>query len=82
MKLNIIDIGVFSYYVDVNGNKWNVEAYTEEEAISLSKTLINCSDCVNSSNCLNCVECYNCTYCINCNHIANKNHERDLLEIA
>jgi hypothetical protein len=34
-----------NYWIDENNNRWNVDFYTEEQAITHSKTLIYCTSC-------------------------------------
>ena len=58
-------------YVDENNNRWNADFYTEQEAQTFSKTLVDCKDCYNSAhlvNCVNCIECVNCNDCIDCEY--------------
>lgn len=53
-------------YWIIGTNKWNKEDYTEEQAIELSKTLINCENCVDCGDCRDCSDCYYCMGCKNC----------------
>ena len=58
------------YLSDKNNNRWNLQKYSIQEAIEISKTLIGCKDCKNCENCINCVnclDCKNCQSCENCN---------------
>ncbi|MGI7118565.1 hypothetical protein ACNGEM_08215 [Campylobacter coli] len=54
------------YYVDSNNNKWNACRYTEEQAIKVSNSLIDCYDCVDCENCFECIDCKDCEDCIDC----------------
>lgn len=57
---------------DKNNNSWNLENFsTIEEAIEISKTLVNCKNCVDCINCDECVDCENCEYCLNCWHCSD-----------
>ena len=62
LDMNKID----NFWVDKNGNRWSIFYKTEEEAIELSKTLINCNDCKNCKNCKECTDCEDCEYCEGC----------------
>lgn len=55
------------YYID--GNYFAKWKYTYEDALEISKTLINCTECIdcqNCTNCVGCVGCKNCTDCVEC----------------
>ena len=54
------------YYVDSNNNKWSTSRYTEEQAIKVSNSLIDCYDCVDCENCVGCTDCKDCAYCKDC----------------
>lgn len=49
------------YWIDKNCNKWNCDEYTREQAMALSKTLVNCFDCVNCRYCSDCNSCHDCS---------------------
>lgn len=57
---------VYAHWKDGNGNTWDCEKFTEEEAEAACKTLINCKNCNNCKNCVDCVDCIDCTNCRNC----------------
>lgn len=74
------------YWIDGNGNKWQMNLYSKEEAEYMSSTLINCYDCNNCYNLENCSSCqyihnskdckycihgYNLKKCINCQDVNN-----------
>ena len=53
-------------WIDKNGNAWNCEIFTKEEAIENSKSLESCFNCYNCKNCTECIKCSNCNNCENC----------------
>ena len=57
-----------NYWMDSNGNKWNMFKYTKKDAEKLSKTLIDCYDCKDCEHCYNCICCDTCTFCSDCNN--------------
>lgn len=70
--MEIITIHGINYYIDNNNNKWNTNKWTKDEAIALSKSLIDCENCLDCYDCENCDDCKycnnckDCRYCINC----------------
>ena len=54
------------FWVDSNNNKWNTDKYSKDEALQLSKSLINCSNCRDCYNCSICRDCRGCSYCHYC----------------
>jgi len=54
------------YWVDSNNNSWYTRYYTEEQAISHSKSLVTCKDCEGCEDCINCISCTNCRDCEDC----------------
>ena len=52
------------YYID--GNYFAKFKYTYENALEISKTLINCTDCVECEFCEDCNNCFDCHYCYEC----------------
>ena len=64
-------------WIDENGNTWNNniwcgQAYTEEEAIKASKSLVNCINCYNCKNMINCIDCSECKDLVNCIGLMNR----------
>ena len=55
-----------NYWVDHNKNKWNCASYSEDKAIELSKTLVNCHSCMDCSACSYCISCHSCRDCSAC----------------
>lgn len=53
-------------YWIIGSNRWSKTLYTKEEAIKLSKTLINCENCEDCRYCRDCVDCNYCEHCQNC----------------
>ena len=45
------------FWTDANRNRWDLNDYTEEQAIKLSGNLINCYDCLNCRYCRDCRGC-------------------------
>lgn len=58
-------------WIDKNGNAWNCEIFTKEEAIENSKSLESCFNCYNCKNCTECIKCSNCNNCENCTNCNN-----------
>ena len=54
---------VGKYWVDKNGNKWDVKNYNEKEAEKASKSLKGCKNCIDCEKCDGCDECKNCGSC-------------------
>ena len=49
---------------EVNGNYWSKDKYSYDEAVELSKTLVNCDNCLDCKDCYGCLDCVFCKYCI------------------
>lgn len=67
MSVKLSENGV--WWIDENGNKWNINDFSKENAEFYSETLFNCQHCVDSWNltqCISCIECSDCTDCDNC----------------
>ena len=60
-----------NYWVDSNNNKWSCDLYTEEKAIELSGTLVNCKNCINCRSCRSCSNCRSCSYCSYCSNCSD-----------
>jgi hypothetical protein len=45
------------HWADENNNKWDCDKFTKTEAVELSKTILNCSDCFSCSDCCSCYVC-------------------------
>lgn len=54
------------YWTDGDGNKWNSEVFSLEEARLHSKSLVYCMGCVNCSGCRRCRRCHDCVDCFDC----------------
>lgn len=67
MSVKLSENGV--WWIDENGNKWNINDFSKENAEFYSETLFNCQHCVDSwdlEDCVSCTECDNCISCDNC----------------
>ena len=51
---------------EVNGNYWSKDKYSYDEAVELSKTMVNCDNCLDCSDCVDCKKCVDCNSCDNC----------------
>ena len=60
-------------WIDKNGNAWNCEIFTKEEAIKNSKSLERCFNCYNCKNCVKCIKCKDCENCRNCKNCVKCN---------
>ena len=68
------------YYID--GNYFAKIKYTYENALEISKTLINCKECIDCeycNNCKDCVGCERCTDCVGCEWCEDCNNCLDCL---
>ena len=54
------------YWEDIHGNKRTADNYTETDAESISKTLVNCYNCIDCSYCEDCKNCTDCKHCVAC----------------
>ena len=73
---------VNNFWTDENGNKWDCEFYSEEQAIKFSASLTYCTNCRNCADCTNCTNCTNCRNCTNCTNCANCAYCRDCRNCA
>lgn len=55
-----------TYWIDQNGNKWDVDLFTRKQAYRYSHSLENCEDCVN------------CIKCINCKNVKDSRHAENI----
>lgn len=54
------------WHIDQNGNRWDADKFTAEQAESYSFHMNNCGNCINCHDCLNCYNCVKCSYCRGC----------------
>ena len=50
---------------EVNGNYWSKDKYSYDEAVELSKTMVNCDNCLDCRDCVDCKYCEAYTDCVN-----------------
>lgn len=62
------------YWVDKNNNSWKVKRFSKEEAMRMSKSLIDCVDCVNCYNSIGSVDCKNSNSLIDCWNLKNSSY--------
>lgn len=56
-----------NYWI-IGSNKYSKDKYTEEKAIELSKSLINCVNCIDCMCCEDCTNCKSCQFCKDCHN--------------
>jgi len=54
------------FWVDTNGNKWDMLRDSKHQAQRKSQTLVNCKNCTNCFECKNCENCTDSRNCKNC----------------
>lgn len=54
------------WHIDRNGNRWDADKFTAEQAESNSRYMNNCGNCINCCDCQNCYNCVKCSYCRGC----------------